>query len=243
MRPRGQVTAGVAGLGIAALDLFRCKDFLYAEVVSSPQGNFIAGWKRPLRWHCFLALVTRPPVDLVCSVNNVLGLFGEVPEDVDWTCPNFLFINKGDPESGATTIVTGGMPNVIHEEIQEAGWRGIPDENRVIHFGEIVPDHGDLVEQQFRAIPEQIAYTFPKALFLRRPYARMRDGCTEKHPVFFQVPATDVTNTPINEKTSALTGTDPLSLMNADPADAREFVIGYAGKQSLVRRRAASALR
>ena len=42
---------------------------------------------------------------------------------------------------------------------------------------------------------------------------------------------------------SALTGTDPFSLMKADPADAREFVIGYAGKQSLVRRRAASALR
>jgi hypothetical protein len=42
---------------------------------------------------------------------------------------------------------------------------------------------------------------------------------------------------------SALTGTDPLSLVKADPADAREFVIGYAGKQSFVRRRATSALR
>ena len=44
-------------------------------------------------------------------------------------------------------------------------------------------------------------------------------------------------------KPSALTGTDPYSLMKVDPVSARKFVTANAGKQSLVRRRAASALR
>lgn len=182
MRPRGQVTAGVAGLGIAALDLFRCKDFLYAEVVSSPQGNFIAGWKRPLRWHCFLALVTRPPVDLVCSVNNVLGLFGEVPEDVDGTCPNFLFINQGDPDSGAATVIARSLPKVIHEHIEKAGWGFTPNINFIARRRQIVADHRYLSEQQLRRPEEKVFQSLQHALLLRRPYARMGDCCAQEQP-------------------------------------------------------------
>src|ERR1700710_2322352 len=92
-------------------------------------------------------------------------------------------LNRLDAEPRAATVIAGCLPQVIHKEIQEARWRGVSDEDDVARISKIVSDQGDLVEQQLRSSDKKITQGFFQAFFLGCPYAGMRDGRTEKHPV------------------------------------------------------------
>jgi hypothetical protein len=96
---------------------------------------------------------------------------------------NVGFTDRLNAESRATAIIPSSLPDIIHEEIQQSGWRVAFDKDGIVHLREVASDQRNLVEQQLGTISEQIAYPFDKAPFLRRPNAQMCDCRPEEHPM------------------------------------------------------------